>query len=120
MTERTGTESPIERLPHAAAAVLGAAAVFQPELFWQSLRPAEALALLKAAPKVAGPWEPYVLGLSIQRRGCRESYIYATREHDALPRLWYATATKQTYETQEAAAVATDAVLKEKGWLLDV
>jgi len=37
-------------------AQIGLAATRNPAAFWSSLTPAQALALLKAAPKVAGPW----------------------------------------------------------------
>lgn len=68
----------------------GRNALDDPPAFWSALTPAQALALLACAPKVAGPVGPTVLGLS----------------------------RSATYVVTDAIISATDETLREMGWLL--
>lgn len=95
-----------------------------PAAFWRHLRPEQALALLKAAPKVAGPWTS--LGKSAYRSDHAGCVIAA-----ATPAPWSgahsarttadgttATLTTERVDTLDGAKQVADAALLAAGWTL--
>lgn len=101
------------------------------KVFWAGLNPAQSLALLKAAPKVAGAWErePWLL----RRYDARTRAIAAEIDcglrvggaptHDAYDKatscLWHAGGMEYRRARSLAAAkAAADAALVAAGWLL--
>lgn len=75
-----------------------------PAAFWASLSPAEAYALLRAAPKVAGPWERTPHG-TWHRDGIKPCPITAA-------------ITNRDVATEPNVATVRDADLRAAGWLL--
>lgn len=90
----------------------GRAAISDPSAFWSALTPAQALALLRAAPKVAGPWERTENG--DYRRG-----PYGHRAASVFSDKWSTSEAggEDTGSTKNARAAA-DAALRAAGWLL--
>jgi len=103
---------------------LGLKARCEPEAFWSALTPAQALALLRAAPKVAGAWTS--LGKSAYRSDHAGRVIAAATPapwcgaHSAQTTADGATATLATerVDTLDGAKAAADAALVAAGWVL--
>lgn len=91
------------------------AEIGDPSAFWSSLTPAQALALLRAAPKVAGPWRQ--TGSAVAER--QGAFGWAAGAN-ATGR-WGLSGSDNRYadvETLDAAKAAADDALRAAGWVL--
>ncbi len=94
-----------------------------PAEFWASLPEADAIALVKAAPRVANPWHRTNTGAWV--RGYNDvndmPYDSAAVICPAPPGQWhwYSPTGMLTFGSPEEAKAAADAHLRANGWLLE-
>lgn len=103
------------------ARLRGAHAISDPVAFWQSLTPAQALALLKAAPEVASGWIELDDGNTHERHDREGRWLIAVWAIGAdkwRVRRRHAPSADTVTGLDEAKANA-DAVLRAEGWVLE-
>ncbi len=90
-----------------------------PKAFWASLEPAHAIALIDAAPRVAGPWEQLFRSATWTRQGAGGAYN-AWGKFEAKVQVGNLIEMKSLgrFYLVEEAMQAVDAWLLANGWLL--
>jgi hypothetical protein len=96
-----------------------------PAAFWRHMSPAQARALLAAAPRVAGPWELWMKRPEIWTRntpGAPWAASVFTAGYSAVARIGWKLYERQVdheADSIESAKSAADAALVAAGYLLD-
>jgi hypothetical protein len=100
-----------------------------PEVFWKHLSHEDALAVRRAAPRIATPWKTtrrFQIGAdnktvpsAYERMNCPKSHVYAYQRAQGGPRYWYSPALRESFSFPDDALQAVDSYLRTSGWLLD-